>query len=163
MLPRATPDGAFFYRVWKRTGLAETTSGDLALWYLENIVDEGHVFRGRLPEVRIGFRGGGVGFRRGVGGRGDRLESLSYTRDKWRPGPLLCSSGPYRFFFYASDRGEPRHVHIERENMAAKFWLNPVRLAQSGDFGRSELKRIMEIVQEHSSEFEQAWNDFFAN
>jgi Domain of unknown function (DUF4160) len=47
--------------------------------------------------------------------------------------------------------------------MVAKFWLNPVRLAHSGDFGRSELSRITEMVAEHSDEFEKAWNDFFAN
>jgi hypothetical protein len=28
-------------------------------------------------------------------------------------------------FFYANDRDEPRHVHVEREKMVAKFGLTP--------------------------------------
>lgn len=42
--------------------------------------------------------------------------------------PTVLQSGPYRFFFYSSDRGEPTHVHITRERKEAKFWLEPVRL-----------------------------------
>ena len=43
--------------------------------------------------------------------------------------PAVLRSGPYRFFFFASDRNEPPHVHIERERKTAKFWLSPVRIA----------------------------------
>jgi hypothetical protein len=39
--------------------------------------------------------------------------------------------GPYRFFFYAGDREEPPHVHVEREDRLAKFWLEPVRLQRT--------------------------------
>lgn len=28
--------------------------------------------------------------------------------------PTIVRIGPYRFFFYASDREEPMHVHVER-------------------------------------------------
>ena len=37
--------------------------------------------------------------------------------------------GPYWFFFYSFDCGEPIHVHVRRENAEAKFWLQPVALA----------------------------------
>ncbi|MGH8602778.1 MAG: DUF4160 domain-containing protein [Gammaproteobacteria bacterium] len=30
--------------------------------------------------------------------------------------------------FFASDRDEPPHIHVEREDKGAKFWLDPVRL-----------------------------------
>jgi len=29
------------------------------------------------------------------------------------------------------DRGEPPHVHVRRENMVAKIWLDPVTLERS--------------------------------
>ncbi|MBZ5579241.1 MAG: DUF4160 domain-containing protein [Acidobacteriia bacterium] len=45
--------------------------------------------------------------------------------------PTVLRSGPYRFFFYSADRDEPPHVHGEREDSAAKFWLSPVRLSSS--------------------------------
>jgi uncharacterized protein DUF4160 len=42
--------------------------------------------------------------------------------------PTVLRVGPYRFFFYASDRAEPVHVHVEGGDGSAKFWLAPVRL-----------------------------------
>jgi hypothetical protein len=43
--------------------------------------------------------------------------------------PTVLRTGHYRFFFYAGDRDEPEHVHVEGDNHVAKFWLNPVRIA----------------------------------
>jgi 5-enolpyruvylshikimate-3-phosphate synthase len=53
--------------------------------------------------------------------------------------PTVFQSGPYRFFFYAGDRHEPPHVHVERDASNAKFWLEPVFLQSSSSFSRSEL------------------------
>jgi Domain of unknown function (DUF4160) len=39
--------------------------------------------------------------------------------------PTVLRSGPYRFFLYAGDGGEPPHVHVERDAAEAKFWLDP--------------------------------------
>ena len=39
--------------------------------------------------------------------------------------PTVLRRGPYRFFFYSSDRAEPPHVHVERDENLAKFWLDP--------------------------------------
>jgi hypothetical protein len=40
--------------------------------------------------------------------------------------PTILQSGPYRFFFFASDRTEPLHVHVRRDAKLDKFWLAPV-------------------------------------
>ncbi|MCH7760391.1 DUF4160 domain-containing protein [candidate division TA06 bacterium] len=56
--------------------------------------------------------------------------------------PTVLRAGPYRLFFYAGDRDEPQHIHVEREDKVAKFWLDPVRLQRSGGFNRAELVRI---------------------
>lgn len=56
--------------------------------------------------------------------------------------PTVATLGPYRIFFYSADRAEPKHVHVEREDKVAKFWLDPVRLARSGGFSRKELRKI---------------------
>jgi hypothetical protein len=37
--------------------------------------------------------------------------------------PTVLREREYRFFFYADDRSEPRHVHVQREARSAKFWL----------------------------------------
>ncbi|MEM9120407.1 MAG: DUF4160 domain-containing protein [Cyanobacteria bacterium P01_F01_bin.56] len=42
--------------------------------------------------------------------------------------PTFLRVAPYWFFCYAGDRDEPPHVHVERDNGLAKFWLHPIRL-----------------------------------
>ncbi len=75
--------------------------------------------------------------------------------------PTIIRIGAYRFFFYAGDRGEPPHVHVERDHNVAKFWLDPVRLSSSDGFPRQELSRLQMLVQEHRESFLEAWNDYF--
>jgi hypothetical protein len=57
------------------------------------------------------------------------------------PMPTVLRVGPYRFFFYSGDGGEPPHIHVEHDDHVAKLWLDPVRLARSGGFKAPELAR----------------------
>lgn len=75
--------------------------------------------------------------------------------------PTILRKGPYRFFFFASDRNEPPHVHVAREAKAAKFWLSPVRLVYNYGFAASELTRIESLVREHEAELLKAWDEYF--
>ncbi|HEY0080256.1 MAG TPA: DUF4160 domain-containing protein [Pyrinomonadaceae bacterium] len=75
--------------------------------------------------------------------------------------PTILRAGPYRFFFYAGDRDEPPHVHVERDDKMAKFWLEPVRLQNSGGFGRTEINRIQKLVEEKQEDLLRKWNEYF--
>lgn len=75
--------------------------------------------------------------------------------------PTVLRSGPYRFFFYAGDRDEPPHVHVERDDNTAKFWLEPVRLERSGGFRSQELNRIRNLVAENQEQLRRSWDDYF--
>jgi hypothetical protein len=75
--------------------------------------------------------------------------------------PTVLRSGPYRFFFYAGDGGEPAHVHVERDDAEAKFWLEPIRLERSKGFGGAELRRIEGIIQANITQILERWNEFF--
>ena len=75
--------------------------------------------------------------------------------------PTVLREGPYRFFFYASDRTEPEHVHVERDDRAAKFWIDPVRLHRSGGMRRSEIRRIARIIEENQTVLLEAWHEYF--
>ena len=77
--------------------------------------------------------------------------------------PTVFRIGPYRFFFFAGDRDEPPHIHIEREDKVAKFWLDPVRLQSSGGFSRNEIFRIHRVVGEYQIQLREAWNAYFHN
>ena len=77
--------------------------------------------------------------------------------------PTILRVGPFRFFFYAGDKDEPYHVHIERDDKVAKFWLDPVRLQWSGGFNRKEIKQMHSIIEEHHLKLLEAWNDYFGS
>ena len=75
--------------------------------------------------------------------------------------PTLVQVGPYRFFFYAGDRNEPPHVHVERDDKVAKFWLDPVRLEGRRGLSGKELNRIRKLVEENQEDFQRRWNEYF--
>ena len=77
--------------------------------------------------------------------------------------PTVLRRGPYRFFFYAGDGGEPPHVHVERDDATAKLWLVPVRLERSRGFGSAELRELERLTVEHQALLLGAWNDYFGN
>ena len=56
-------------------------------------------------------------------------------------------------FFYSADHAEPPHAHVEREECAAKFWLDPVR----SEFSREA------IVEESEWILVDAWHEYFGN
>jgi Domain of unknown function (DUF4160) len=75
--------------------------------------------------------------------------------------PTVLQSGPYRFFFFSSDRNEPTHVHVKRDRKLAKFWLQPIRMECNYGFTPTELNRITAIVRQHEAELLKAWHDYF--
>jgi hypothetical protein len=75
--------------------------------------------------------------------------------------PTVLRAGPYRFFFYSADRDEPPHVHLEREEGKAKFWLEPVRLESSRGFVRVEIGRVQRLVEENTGFLLRSWHEYF--
>ena len=75
--------------------------------------------------------------------------------------PTVLRLRSYRFFFVSSDRGEPPHIHVRRDNMVAKYWLEPVALERAGGFRRVELTALAKLVQAHRERFLERWYEFF--
>lgn len=75
--------------------------------------------------------------------------------------PTILRIGSFRFFFYSNESSEPRHIHVQRGRMLAKFWLEPVTLTNSTGFTAHELRQLVNLVREHQPLFVEAWNDFF--
>jgi hypothetical protein len=67
--------------------------------------------------------------------------------------------GPYRFFFYSFDCNEPRHVHVRRERMTCKFWLDPISLSQNYRFAPRELNQIRNLIETHREIIIEAWHE----
>ncbi|MBZ5666820.1 MAG: DUF4160 domain-containing protein [Acidobacteriia bacterium] len=75
--------------------------------------------------------------------------------------PTVLRSVPYRFYFYSHEPDEPPHIHVDRDDLSAKFWLDPIQLARNFGFRANELRTIQSMVKGHREEFLEAWNEFF--
>jgi hypothetical protein len=75
--------------------------------------------------------------------------------------PTILRIGPYRFYFYSHEPNEPPHIHIDRDNLSAKFWLEPIGLARNFGYSPKELRKVQSLIIEHQTELLEAWNGHF--
>ncbi len=79
--------------------------------------------------------------------------------------PVVFRENGYRFHFYSNegDPREPVHIHVNRGELNAKFWLYPeVRIAYNYGFNGRQLAAIEAIITGNRDRIEEAWNDHFA-
>ncbi len=75
--------------------------------------------------------------------------------------PTALRIGPYRFYFYSHDCGEPRHIHVDCENKSAKFWLDPdVALAENRGYSRKQLREVERLTRENLERLRNEWDAF---
>jgi hypothetical protein len=77
--------------------------------------------------------------------------------------PVVLRTGPYRVYYYSHEPNEPPHVHVDRDDQSAKFWIGPVVLARNLGFSARELRKIERILSEHEQSLLEAWNEYFRN
>ena len=75
--------------------------------------------------------------------------------------PAILRVRGYRFFFYSLEGREPPHIHVAHAGRYAKFWLEPVTLAENRGFRGHELTDVRQIVVEHQQVFLEKWNAYF--
>ena len=68
-------------------------------------------------------------------------------------------SGPYRFFFYSFDCNEPKHVHVQRERLTCKFWIDPIMLAKNNGFSPKELNQLLKKVRSNIVKITEGWDE----
>ncbi len=72
--------------------------------------------------------------------------------------PTVLRSRPYRMYFFSHEPDEPPHVHVDRDNLSAKFWIRHVALARNFGFSAHVLRRIRALIEEHQAHFLEVWN-----
>jgi hypothetical protein len=77
--------------------------------------------------------------------------------------PTVLRTGPYRFYFYSHEPNEPPHVPVDRDDLSAKFWLDPVRLASNFGFSARELNTLQSIEQANQQQLLEAWHGYFGD
>lgn len=77
--------------------------------------------------------------------------------------PTILRKDGFRFFFFSNEGFEPAHIHIEAGEGYAKFWLEPVELAESFRLKSQELRRARLLVDEHKELLLEKWREYFGS
>jgi hypothetical protein len=76
--------------------------------------------------------------------------------------PTVLVVEGFRFFFFSNEGFEPPHIHVEKGDGHAKWWLrSPPELAYSEGLTPSQLRRVRELVTEHGTTFLESWHEYF--
>jgi hypothetical protein len=76
--------------------------------------------------------------------------------------PTVLNTKGFRLFFFSNERNEPIHIHIEKAEKYAKFWLDPLFVAVNYGFTSKELREISEIIEENEVLLKEKWNEHFS-
>lgn len=76
--------------------------------------------------------------------------------------PEVLRVHDFRFFFFSREGQEPRHIHVEQAERYAKFWLEPIELAETRGFRGAELREIHSIIAQNLQKFIVAWDEHFS-
>ncbi len=75
--------------------------------------------------------------------------------------PALLRVRGYRFFFFSMEGREPPHIHVAHAGRYAKFWLEPVSVADVRGFRGHEMTEIRQIVVEKQQFLPEKWHEYF--
>ena len=70
----------------------------------------------------------------------------------------------FKFFFY-SNEGTPRepiHVHVEKNDVEAKFWVVPeVSVAYNDGYDARTMRELFGVVEDNQARIVRAWHGHF--
>ncbi len=75
--------------------------------------------------------------------------------------PTIFRIEGFVFSFFSADGSEPIHVHVRKAGGSAKIWIEPVSLGRSENMHWRDLKRAVEIAEEHQELIVEKWNEYF--
>lgn len=70
-----------------------------------------------------------------------------------------------KFFFFSNegDPREPMHIHVRCHGACARYWLDPVALAENFGFAAHELAEMAGVIRENRMLIERAWHEHFGH
>jgi len=78
--------------------------------------------------------------------------------------PTVLMLFGWRFFFYANEGNEPVHIHCQKAEAEAKYWLDvdsfEVIEAHSYNMSPADKRRVRRIVFEHFDYIVGEWQKF---
>lgn len=77
--------------------------------------------------------------------------------------PTVLRWRGYRAFFYSNEGSEPPHIHVRRDALEAKFWLNDLGLAINIGYPEHELNAIVDELARHQADLMRQWHEHFGD
>ncbi len=81
--------------------------------------------------------------------------------------PTVLLIDGWRFFIYPNEGNEPFHIHVEKAEKEAKFWLDSVKFtaepAVTYNMNSKDIRQVKRIIFEYFEVFEEAWKDIHGN
>ena len=75
--------------------------------------------------------------------------------------PTVLIIKGYRFFIFSNEGSELMHIHIEKAECYARFWIDPLFVAANYGFNSKELREISIIIEENENLIRDKWNEHF--
>jgi hypothetical protein len=78
--------------------------------------------------------------------------------------PTVFRDRGFKFFFYSNEGTprEPAHIHIEKGDAEAKFWLLPeVSVAYNDGYDARALRDLHETIKANRDLILRTWNEHF--
>jgi uncharacterized protein DUF4160 len=76
--------------------------------------------------------------------------------------PTILIVNGYRFYFYSNENDEPVHIHVEKGEGNAKYWLEPeLKEEYSYGFKAKQRKEIKQIISENIEKLITDWYEYF--
>lgn len=75
--------------------------------------------------------------------------------------PTVLRVGPYRFHFYSHEPNEPPHIHVDRDDLSAKFWLETPALVRNLGYPPKELNKLLKLIRKNQQHLLEAWYGYF--
>ena len=87
------------------------------------------------------------------------LTYFSYLCDIMSPRAFMING--FDFFFYSMEE-DRMHIHVEKGDNDAKFWLEPnIELVYNHGFTSKEIKIITKHIEEYERTIKDKWNYHF--
>jgi hypothetical protein len=76
--------------------------------------------------------------------------------------PTVLLVNGYRFFFFSNERNEPIHIHVEKAEKYAEYWIEPLFVAVNYGFTSKELREISILIEKNEFLIRERWNEHFS-
>jgi hypothetical protein len=80
--------------------------------------------------------------------------------------PVIYRWRGYRFFFFSNEGipPEPMHIHVQKGESIAKFWMQPsIKVAEAYKMSPRELRELMTKAEEQRDLIERSWYERFGD